>query len=155
MNIHELEMESITGETISFSEYRDQALLIVNLASQWGLTPQYAGLCTLNEQNKVRVLGFPCNQFGAQEPGTNEEILEFATSKFNVNFPIFSKIEVNGDNAAPLYQWLKSEQADEEGVEDIKWNFAKFLVNAKGEVVKRYAPQATPEEIADSLEGLL
>lgn len=155
MNINELEMESITGEMISFSEYRDQALLIVNLASQWGLTPQYAGLCTLNERNDLTVLGFPCNQFGAQEPGTNEEILEFAKSKFNVNFPLFSKIEVNGDAAAPLYQWLKQEQPEADGKEDITWNFAKFLINVDGKVVKRYGPKTTPEEVAESLSEYL
>lgn len=156
MNIHEIEMEAITGEAISFSEYRDQALLIVNLASQWGLTPQYTGLCALQENTKgLTVLGFPCNQFGAQEPGSNEEILEFAKSKYNVNFPMFSKIEVNGDNAAPLYKWLKAQQPDEEGNEDIPWNFAKFLVNAEGKVVKRFHPKTTPEEIGAALSELL
>ena len=155
MNLNELVMTSITGDDISFSEYRDQALLVVNLASQWGLTPQYTGLCTLQDDKKVQVLGFPCNQFGAQEPGTDAEILEFAQSKFNVNFPMFSKIEVNGDNAAPLYQWLKSEQADEEGNADIAWNFAKFLINKDGEVVKRYHPKTSPEEIAASLADYL
>ena len=155
MNLNELVMTSITGDDISFSEYRDQALLVVNLASQWGLTPQYTGLCTLQDDKKVQVLGFPCNQFGAQEPGTDAEILEFAQSKFNVNFPMFSKIEVNGDNAAPLYQWLKSEQADEEGNADIAWNFAKFLINKDGKVVKRYHPKTSPEEIAASLADYL
>ena len=155
MNLNELVMTSITGDDISFSEYRDQALLVVNLASQWGLTPQYTGLCTLQDDKKVQVLGFPCNQFGAQEPGTDAEILEFAQSKFNVNFPMFSKIEVNGDNAAPLYQWLKSEQADEEGNADIAWNFAKFLINKDGKVVKRYHPKTSPEEIAASLGDYL
>jgi len=138
MNLSELEMESITGESVSFSEYRDQALLIVNLASQWGLTGQYAGLRTLQENNpNVRVLGFPCNQFGAQEPGTNAEIMEFATSKYSVNFPMFAKIEVNGPGTVPLYSWLKSSAPDEEGNEDIPWNFAKFLVSADGKTVKR------------------
>jgi len=155
MNLAELEMESITGEKISFSEFKDQALLIVNLASQWGLTPQYAGLRTLQEQGDVKVLGFPCNQFGAQEPGTNEEILAFAQSKYDVNFPMFAKIEVNGDSAAPLYQWLKAEQTEEDGTVDIPWNFAKFLVNKNGEVVKRFHPKVTPEEISAELPSLL
>lgn len=152
MNLSELEMESITGEMVSFSEYRDQALLIVNLASQWGLTPQYAGLRTLQENNpNLRVLGFPCNQFGAQEPGSNEEILEFAKSKYDVNFPMFAKIEVNGPNAVPLYTWLKAEALDEEGNADIPWNFTKFLVSADGKTVKRFHPKVTPEEIGATL----
>lgn len=155
MNLAELEMESITGEQISFSEFKDQALLIVNLASQWGLTPQYAGLRALHEQGDVKVLGFPCNQFGAQEPGTNEEIMAFAQSRYDVNFPMFAKIEVNGDGAAPLYQWLKTEQTEEDGTIDIPWNFAKFLVNRNGEVVKRFHPKVTPEEISANLASLL
>ena len=152
MNISELEMEAITGETLSFSEYNDQALLIVNLASQWGLTGQYAGLRTLQENHpNVRVLGFPCNQFGAQEPGTNEEINEFAKSKYDVNFPMFAKVEVNGANAAPLYNWLKSQAPDEEGNEDIPWNFTKFLVTADRSSVTRIHPKVTPKEIEATL----
>ena len=151
MNIYDLEMESITGEMVSFSDYKDQALLIVNLASQWGLTPQYAGLRTLHESGDVVVLGFPCNQFGAQEPGSNAEILEFAQAKFGANFPMFAKIDVNGKDAPPLYQWLTDELADEEGNADIAWNFAKFLVDKNGSAVKRYHPKVTPEEIAADL----
>jgi|TARA_B110000908_G_scaffold46688_1_gene56909 glutathione peroxidase len=101
------------------------------------------------------VLGFPCNQFGAQEPGTNEEVLAFAKSKYNVNFPMFAKLEVNGDDAAPLYQWLKSEQPDDEGKEDIPWNFTKFLVASDGRVLKRFHPKTTPEEIDAALADLL
>jgi len=97
------------------------------------------------------VLGFPCNQFGAQEPGTNAEIMEFATSKYNVNFPMFAKIEVNGPGAVPLYNWLKASAPDEEGSEDIPWNFTKFLVSADGKTVKRFHPKVTPEEIAETL----
>ena len=103
----------------------------------------------------MKVLGFPCNQFGAQEPGTNEEIMAFAQSKYDVNFPMFAKIEVNGDGAAPLYQWLKTEQTEEDGTIDIPWNFAKFLVNKNGEVVKRFHPKVTPEEISATLSSLL
>jgi glutathione peroxidase len=103
----------------------------------------------------VKVLGFPCNQFGAQEPGTNEEILVFAQSKYDVNFPMFAKIEVNGDSAAPLYQWLKKEQTEADGTVDIPWNFAKFLVNKDGAVVKRFHPKVTPEEISAELDTLL
>jgi glutathione peroxidase len=101
------------------------------------------------------VLAFPCNQFGAQEPGSNEEILEFATSKFDVNFPMFAKIEVNGSGACELYQYLKAARADEEGNEDIAWNFTKFLVDGDGNVVARFAPPVTPEEIGEQIESLL
>lgn len=100
-------------------------------------------------------MGFPCNQFGAQEPGSNSEILEFAQTKYSVTFPMFAKIDVNGENAAPLFQWLKAEKQDDEGNHDIAWNFAKFLINAKGEVVKRFHPKTTPEEIATQLKDLL
>jgi len=118
------------------------------------LTPQYAGLRTLHESNKnngFTVLGFPCNQFGAQEPGTNAEILEFAQSKYDVAFPMFAKIEVNGDGACDLYNFLKAEKADEEGKADIAWNFTKFLIDGTGSVIARYGPKTTPEEIADQL----
>ncbi len=119
------------------------------------MTPQYAGLHTLHESNKDRgltVLAFPCNQFGSQEPGSNEEILAFAQSKFGVTFPMFAKIEVNGDGACELYQFLKSKQADEKGNADIAWNFTKFLVDGAGNVVARYGPAATPEEIGEALQ---
>ncbi len=117
------------------------------------MTPQYAGLRTLhNDNDDVVVLGFPCNQFGNQEPGTDAEILEFATSQFDVNFPMFSKIEVNGADTAPLYQLLKEAQPGDGGSADITWNFEKFLVDNAGNVIKRYAPQTTPEEIATDLD---
>jgi glutathione peroxidase len=122
------------------------------------MTPQYAGLRTLHQDNEAAgftVLGFPCNQFGAQEPGSDEEILAFATSKYDVNFPMFSKIEVNGDGACDLYKYLKAEQADEEGKDDIAWNFTKFLVNGDGAVVGRFAPTATPEQIGEALPSYL
>ncbi|MCY4531427.1 MAG: glutathione peroxidase [Gammaproteobacteria bacterium] len=153
--LYTMEMNSISGESVSLSEYRDQVLLIVNLASQCGLTPQYAGLCTLHEQGEVKVLGFPCNQFGAQEPGTDEQILEFATSRFDVSFPIFSKIEVNGDNACELYQWLKSEKPNPDGKADIAWNFTKFLIGKDGSVLARFEPQVSPEDIGTQLDNFL
>jgi glutathione peroxidase len=103
------------------------------------------------ETENFQVLGFPCNQFGKQEPGTNEEILEFAKSKYDANFPMFAKIEVNGDGACELYKWLKSEKANAEGVADIGWNFTKFLVGKDGKVLSRFEPQTTPEEIAEQL----
>ena len=117
------------------------------------MTPQYAGLRTLhNDNDDVVVLGFPCNQFGNQEPGTDAEILEFATSQFDVNFPMFSKIEVNGADSAPLYQLLKEAQPGDGDSADITWNFEKFLVDNAGNVIKRYGPQTTPEEIATDLD---
>lgn len=150
-DLYAIEVETITGETISLAEFKDQALLIVNLASQWGMTPQYAGLRTLHEENDdLQVLGFPCNQFGAQEPGSNAEILDFAKSKYNVNFPMFSKTDVNGNNESPLFSLLKREQPG-----DIGWNFTKFLVNRDGKVVARFDPRMSPEEIAGKLSELL
>ncbi len=122
------------------------------------MTPQYAGLRTLHESNKnngFSVLGFPCNQFAAQEPGTNAEILEFAQSKYDVTFPMFAKIEVNGDGACDLYKYLKDAQADEEGKADIAWNFTKFLVDGTGSVIARFGPQTTPEEIGQQLPSHL
>ena len=122
------------------------------------MTPQYAGLRTLQTERggeNFSVLGFPCNQFGKQEPGTNEEILEFATSKYDANFPLFAKIEVNGDGACELYKILKDGQPNEDGSTDVGWNFTKFLVNGKGEVVKRFDPKTTPEAIAGQLDALI
>jgi glutathione peroxidase len=120
------------------------------------LTPQYAGLHTLHQDNTgLTVLGFPCNQFGAQEPGTDAEILEFASSKFGVEFPMFSKIDVNGDGACDLYKFLKSAAPGDDGTEDIPWNFTKFLVDGSGVVIKRYGPQVTPEQIAKELPQYL
>jgi glutathione peroxidase len=121
------------------------------------MTPQYAGLRALQAERggeNFTVLGFPCNQFGAQEPGTNDEILAFATSKYDVNFPLFAKIEVNGDGACELYQILKAAQPNEDGSSDIPWNFTKFLVNAKGEVIRRFNPKTTPDAIAGQLDAL-
>ena len=122
------------------------------------MTGQYAGLRTLHEDNQAKgfyVLGFPCNQFGGQEPGSNEEILEFARSKYDASFPMFAKIEVNGDGACDLYQFLKKGNPDERGNEDIAWNFTKFLVGRDGQVIARYGPRATPEEVAEALAAHL
>jgi len=119
------------------------------------MTPQYAGLRTLHDDNQDRglsVLGFPCNQFGAQEPKSNAEILEFATSKYGVTFPMFAKIEVNGSGASPLYDYLRNGAAEDDGSSDIKWNFTKFLVDRQGQVIKRYAPGVTPEQIGAELD---
>jgi glutathione peroxidase len=150
---HDFEMTSITGDPVPLSTFSGQMCLVVNVASACGLTPQYEGLQTLHESNDdLVVLGFPCNQFGGQEPGTNEEICEFTTSRFNVTFPMFDKIEVNGDGADPLYQWLKSEQPGDGEPADIAWNFEKFLVDADGNVVERFGPMTTPDEVASVLD---
>lgn len=119
------------------------------------MTRQYAGLRTLEEDGAVKVLGFPCNQFGRQEPGTNEEILEFARSTYDANFQMFAKVEVNGDGACDLYEFLKSEQPRADGNPDIAWNFTKFLVDGEGRVVARYEPRVTPAQIGDDLANHL
>jgi glutathione peroxidase len=157
-SFHELQMRSITGEQIDFSTFRDKVCLVVNVASQWGLTPQYAGLRALQEEFEDQgftVLGFPCNQFGQQEPGTDEEILEFARSRYDVNFPMFSKIEVNGEGACELYTQLKHAQPGEGESSDITWNFEKFLVGRDGSVLARWSPMTTPEEIGQALPEYL
>ncbi|MBM9462953.1 glutathione peroxidase [Aeromicrobium sp. YIM 150415] len=147
----------IDGAERQLADYRGQVALVVNTASQCGFTPQYAGLEELYETYRERgfvVLGFPCDQFGHQEPGTEDEIATFCESSFGVQFPMFAKIDVNGEDAHPLYGWLKDEKSGVLGGA-IKWNFTKFLVNREGEVVKRYAPQTKPESIAPDIEKLL
>ena len=145
------------GNAKSLEDYRGQVLLIVNTASKCGFTPQFAGLEELYERFKEReftVLGFPCNQFGGQDPGSNEEITEFCQLNYGVSFPMFGKIEVNGGDADPLFKHLKDAAPGTLG-NRIKWNFTKFLINRKGEVVKRYAPTTKPEAIAADIEALL
>ena len=157
MGFYDYKVKTIGGETVGLDTFNDQVLLVVNVASACGLTPQYQGLQELFDQfkgSKFSVLGFPCNQFGKQEPGSDKEIENFCTTKFQVSFPMFSKIDVNGPGADPLYQFLKQEQAGAEGA-DIEWNFAKFLVDKQGKVVKRYHPKVTPEEIKGDIEGLI
>jgi glutathione peroxidase len=146
------------GSATDLSEHRGKAMLIVNVASNCGFTPQYEGLEALHEKYRDRgftVLGFPCNQFGAQEPGDAAEIASFCKTNYAVDFPIFGKIDVNGDNAAPIYQHLKEEAPGLLGSKAIKWNFTKFLVDRSGEVVKRYAPQTKPDELTRDIEALL
>lgn len=148
----------LSGEEMSLDVYRGKVLLIVNTASRCGLTPQYAGLEALWQRFRERglvVLGFPCNQFGAQEPGDADEIAEFCTTNYGVSFPMFAKIEVNGPHTHPLYAYLKSAEPGVLGTEAIKWNFTKFLVDRSGKVVRRYAPTTTPEQIADDIEAAL
>lgn len=152
-SIYEIGVETLDGQPIGMQAYRGKVLLIVNTASKCGLTPQYAGLQALHEglsQRGFAVLGFPCNQFGAQEPGDAEQIGEFCEKNYGVSFPMHAKLEVNGDGTHPLYRFLKSQR---EG--DIEWNFAKFLVDREGNVVERFAPQTTPDAIAPEVERLL
>ena len=156
--IYDFTMPLATGEQHDFAQCKDKVLLIVNTASKCGFTPQYEGLQALQDEYSSQgfsVLGFPCDQFGKQEPGSDPEIVEFCTTRFSVNFPLFSKIEVNGDNAAPLYKFMKNSAKGIFGSEGIKWNFTKFLVNKSGEVVKRYAPTTKPEQIRKDIEKLL
>lgn len=145
------------GEQIKLAEKLGKVLLIVNTASKCGFTPQYDGLEKLYQQFKdsdFEVLGFPCNQFGAQEPGSADEIAEFCKVNFGVTFPLMAKVEVNGDNASPLFDWMKKEAKGLMGSTSIKWNFTKFLVGRDGKVVKRYGPQDTPAAIAKDIEKL-
>ena len=148
----------LDGRTLSLAEFKGRVLLIVNTASQCGFTPQYAGLEELFREYKDRgleVLGFPCNQFGAQEPGSAEEIGAFCEKNYGVSFPVFAKIDVNGDHAHPLYRFLKGEKGGIFGTEAIKWNFTKFLVDRDGKVVERYGPSTEPKALADAIEELL
>ena len=156
-------MERITvtgldGQAHPMEAYRGRVLLIVNVASKCGYTPQYAGLEALHHQFADRgfaVLGFPCNQFGGQEPGSEAEIGSFCSSTYGVTFPMFAKVDVNDPGAHPLFTWLKSAQPGLLGTEGIKWNFTKFLVDRTGAVVKRFAPATTPADIAGEIEALL
>ena len=146
------------GSQADLSNHKGEVLLVVNTASQCGFTPQYEGLEALQQQYRDKgftVLGFPCNQFGAQEPGDAEEIASFCKLTYDVDFPIFAKIDVNGDDAAPIYKYLKEEAPGLLGSKAIKWNFTKFLVDRAGKVVKRYAPQTKPEELTRDIEALL
>ncbi|WP_458071729.1 glutathione peroxidase [Rhodanobacter sp. BL-MT-08] len=157
-SIYDFTVRDIDGHERSLGEFRGKTLLIVNVASKCGFTPQYKGLENLWQDQRDKglvVLGFPCDQFGHQEPGNEEEIKTFCSTRYDVTFPMFAKIEVNGDHADPLYQWLKSEGKGILGSESVKWNFTKFLVDENGQVVKRYAPTDTPEKIGkDTLARL-
>lgn len=157
-SIYDIKVKTIDGQEETLEKYRGQLLLIVNVASKCGFTPQYAGLenlyRTYHDQG-LTILGFPCDQFGHQEPGDEQEIKNFCSLKYEVTFPMFAKINVNGADAHPLYQYLKAERPGILGTEAIKWNFTKFLVGRDGEIVKRYAPTVTPEEIGTELDPLL
>lgn len=157
-NIYDFKPDSLAGAPIDLGQYRGKVLLIVNTASKCGFTPQYQGLETIYQQFRdkgVEVLGFPCNQFGAQEPGSAAEIGAFCEKNYGVSFPLFAKIDVNGDTADPLFQHLKSAAPGVLGTQAIKWNFTKFLVRKDGTVFKRYAPATKPEELIDDIKKLL
>lgn len=156
-NIYGFEVKTIKGETQKLSTYKAKIVLIVNTASKCGLTPQYEGLEALYQKYKDKglvILGFPCNQFMGQEPGTAEEIENFCNTKYNITFPLFDKIEVNGDETNPLYRYLK-ETLPLEGKNDIRWNFEKFLIDKNGKPVKRFAPRTKPANLETEIEELL
>jgi glutathione peroxidase len=157
-NVHDFTVNDIGGKPVKLDRYEGDVLLVVNVASECGFTPQYKGLEELQQKFHSRgfdVLGFPCNQFGKQEPGSEAEIAQFCELNYHVTFPMFAKVDVNGDDAAPLYRHLKSAKPGVLGSEGIKWNFTKFLVDRKGNVLKRYAPNDTPESIAPDIEKAL
>jgi glutathione peroxidase len=156
--IYEIPFADAAGSEQTLAPYRGQVMLIVNTASQCGFTPQYKGLEALHRElgpKGLAVLGFPCNQFGAQEPGDAEEIKRFCTLHYDVTFPLFAKLEVNGSGTHPLFAHLKRERRGILGTEAIKWNFTKFLVDREGSVLKRFAPNETPEEIRAEVERVL
>lgn len=156
-SIYDFKVNDINGKSVNLKKYASKVILVVNTASKCGLTPQYEGLEELYKtigSKDFTVLGFPCNQFLGQEPGTSEEILYFCTNKYNITFPIFEKIEVNGDNTHPLYVFLK-QQNPLEGKNDIRWNFEKFLIDKNGNVVNRYSPKTKPADIKADIENLL
>jgi glutathione peroxidase len=156
-SVYDFTATSLAGEEIRLKQYEGQVLLIVNTASQCGFTPQYKGLQELYQTFSPRgfaVLGFPCNQFGHQEPGDAREIEQFCSTNYAVSFPMFAKIDVNGNHAHPLYQYLKGEKSGLLG-SAIKWNFTKFLVDREGQVVERYAPTARPDGLTREIEALL
>ncbi len=157
-SIYDFSCKTSNGNERALEEFRGKVLLVVNTASKCGFTPQFAGLESLYEKYRERgleILGFPCNQFGKQDPGNNDEIMEFCQLNYGVDFPMFSKIEVNGSGTDPLYKHLKSKAPGALGTRAIKWNFTKFLIDPEGNVVKRFAPATTPQQIEKELEKLL
>ena len=155
---YDFEAIDIDGKTVSLADYRGKALLVVNVASKCGFTPQYTGLEKLWQDYRERglvVLGFPCDQFGNQEPGNEEEIKNFCSLTYEVDFPLFAKVDVNGAQAHPLWKWLKKEKGGLLGIDAIKWNFTKFLVGRDGRPLKRYAPTDKPESLVDDIESAL
>jgi glutathione peroxidase len=156
--LHDFELRRIDGSLLPLRELAGQAVLVVNTASACGFTPQFTGLEALHRQYAAQglaVLGVPCNQFGRQDPGSNEAILQFCQGQYDVSFPMMAKVEVNGGGAAPLFQWLKSQAPGVLGTRWIKWNFTKFLVGRDGRVIRRYGPRTPPAAIAGDIEAAL
>ena len=157
-SLYDFDVQTIDGATVRLDRYRGQVLLIVNVASQCGYTPQYRGLEALYRQHHAAgfvVLGFPCDQFGHQEPGSNDEIRDFCAREYDVTFPMFAKVDVNGAHASPLFTWLKSRKKGVLGTSSIKWNFTKFLVGRDGEVRRRFGSQTAPTSISSLVTRLL
>ena len=157
-NLHAFSVQNADGQPLNLDKYKGQVVLVVNVASKCGFTPQYKGLEELYKKYQAQgfvILGFPCNQFGSQEPGTDEEIQKFCSLTYDVSFPIMAKVEVNGPKASPVYQWLKEEAPGLLGTEFIKWNFTKFLIGKDGKVIKRYAPNEEPASIAGDVQKAL
>lgn len=157
MSLYDIAVKTITGEKTTLAKYKGHALIIVNTASECGLTPQYKGLQDLYERYQeagLVVLGFPCNQFGGQEPGSEEQIAAFCDRNYGVTFPMFAKIDVNGPDTHPLYQLLKAHAPETEN-QDIEWNFAKFLIDKNGQVVKRIGASVQPQELTTDIEAIL
>jgi len=157
-NVYDFTCQTTAGKDQPLSDYQGKVLLVVNTASKCGFTPQFAGLEEMYEKYRdqgLEILGFPCNQFGKQDPGTNDEIQEFCQLNYGVSFPMFGKIEVNGSGTDPLFKHLKKEAPGALGSQRIKWNFTKFLINADGEVVKRYAPTVKPKDIEKDVKKML
>jgi glutathione peroxidase len=157
-SVYDFEAQQMNGQPVALSQYQGKVLLIVNTASQCGFTPQFAGLEALHQQfgeRGLQVLGFPCNQFGGQDPGSNDEIAQFCSLNYGVTFPMMAKIDVNGAQASPLYQWLTAEAPGILGTKAIKWNFTKFLLGKDGQVIRRYAPQDKPQDLARDIEAAL
>ncbi|PGS46996.1 glutathione peroxidase [Bacillus sp. AFS041924] len=158
MSIYDFKVKDSKGEEVSLSNYKEKVIIVVNTASACGYTPQYKDLQALYEEYKEEglvVLGFPCNQFMNQEPGSNEEIQSFCELNFGVTFPIFGKIDVNGEKADPLFKYLSKKAPGIMGLKSIKWNFTKFIIDKKGEVIERFAPQTNPQEMKSTIEKLL
>lgn len=155
MAIYDIEFENAAGKKMRLAEYKGKLVLIVNVASKCGYTPQYEGLEKLYKkyQSKgLEILGFPCNQFGGQEPGTNKEIQNFCKLNYGVTFPVMAKVDVNGKNQSPLFEYLKKNAPGLLGTEAIKWNFTKFLISREGKVLQRFAPKDTPEDLIPAIE---
>ncbi len=157
-SFYDFSVKTAADSTLALADLRNQVVLVVNVASKCGFTSQYAGLESIYREYKAQgftILGFPCNQFGGQEPGSNDEIQQFCSLQYEVSFPIMSKVEVNGDNSAPVYKWLKASAPGILGTEAIKWNFTKFLVGKNGQVLNRYSPQTDPKEISSDIQKAL